>query len=301
MNIHVIYNPAAGKSRVLKKNVLEAVKVLEAAGCGLLFETTEAPLHATALARKGAERSFDIVVAAGGDGTINEVVNGLVGTGAALGVIPTGTENLFAKEMGIPLGLREAARVILHGKARALDLGKVNDRYFICMAGIGADAEVVHAVHKSAKGFLGSFAYALTALKVLMRYRGFRSRLSLDGKIRRDYAWLIVLSNTKTYGWRLKITPRAAPDDGALDLCIFGRARFPGELLQIGRLFVNAHTSLREVRLERAREIVVHTEPPARIQVDGEEHCLSPATISTVPGILPVQLPALSAGEGVAA
>jgi diacylglycerol kinase (ATP) len=148
MNAMLIVNPRSGRW-VLKTWLDEAVDMLRAAGWTATRKETEDPGHATELARQAATEGYDAVVAVGGDGTLNEVLNGVVNTPITVGVLPTGTVNVWAREVGIPLPnmwqhLRGATRVLLEGEVRAIDVGRAGTRHFILSAGVGLDAHVAH-------------------------------------------------------------------------------------------------------------------------------------------------------------
>jgi YegS/Rv2252/BmrU family lipid kinase len=291
MRIRIIANFQAGTSRLIKENLDDAQRMCLEWGHTAEITATAAPLDGVRLAKEAAEKEFEMVVAAGGDGTVNEVVNGLAGSGTVLGVIPLGTENIFARDLGIPPAIKDACRVLLEGEVRRFDLGRIGERHFICMAGAGMDAEVVARVEKKAKGVFGSFAYAYTAFQFLSRYRGFHARILVDGNPLDANAWLVLVGNIKSYGWRLRITPHAVPDDGFLDLCVMPKVGFAKELCQIGKIFIGTHAASPEVSLARGREITVETRLPVRVHVDGEDFCTTPVTITAVPDALSVAVP----------
>src|SRR5258708_4489185 len=152
--ILVIFNPAARSARASSR-----WKTLGDLPPHVTLATTSVPGEAKEIAAAAVEQGFRIVVAAGGDGTINEVVNGLAGSEVALGVLPVGTMNVFAAELGLPGKLRDAWRLIEAGRVREIDLGRANRQYFVQLAGVGLDAQVVKETSLDLKRNLGPLAY----------------------------------------------------------------------------------------------------------------------------------------------
>jgi YegS/Rv2252/BmrU family lipid kinase len=247
--------------------------------------------EATRLARQASHSSYDAVVAAGGDGTISSVVNGLVGGEVPLGLIPIGTENVLARDMGIPLSIAQACRRLVKTRPRVVDVGRLGDRFFLCFAGIGFDAQVVREVPLDLKGAMGSLAYVVTALRTAPRYLEVerRARLVVDGQAVEHEFWLIVIGNIASYGGKLKLTPRASPQDGLLDVCVFRRVDVPGLLMQVGGVVTGTHVDLDEVAYYQARSLEVHSEPPAPVQVDGDPFGSTPCLVQVVPAALKVK------------
>ena len=167
MDAVIIGNPNSGRAG--SKGYLErCAKILRSGGLSVEVMNTEHPDHATELAALAGDR---LVVAAGGDGTLNEVINGL-GKNATLGILPLGTANVLARELGVPLDVEQACQRILNGEGTRIDIGVATDREgverrFACMAGVGFDAQVVRAVNSRLKNYLGTLAFALTAFRVL--------------------------------------------------------------------------------------------------------------------------------------
>jgi diacylglycerol kinase (ATP) len=251
---------------------------------------TDAPGHATRLARDAAANGASAVFACGGDGTVNEVVNGLAGSDCALGVLRGGMGNVFAKEVGISRRPEDALAAQLHGDRRRFDLGKIDDRYFLLMAGIGLDAEVVEAVPDSWKRRLGSTSYALWALRLVARYKPTRTDLVIDGEPQAaDLFWLL-LGNTRSYGGIADITREALVDDGRLDAYLFQGAGYAWEALTLLKLALRRHHNARGVTFHRPATLAIQT-PGLAVQADGEYLGRTPVTITTQPHALDVLLP----------
>lgn len=237
-------------------------------------------------------RHFDRVVVVGGDGTINEVANLLVGRSTPLAVIPLGTGNTFATNFGIPIGVEEACQIALNGDVISIDVGELNGRSFVCVAGIGFDAHVLHQLQPVFKRRFGKWAYAAASIGHLMRYRHSEMCVKMDeDKLNRVRAWLIVVSNVPTYALNFKFTPHAIPDDGLLDVCVFlARSKFD-RLMQAALSLFGYHVRLSSTIHSRTKEIELQSEPPVLAHVDGEPICMTPVKINILPRALNVVVP----------
>lgn len=251
---------------------------------------TEGPGHATRLARDAAAAGVRAVFACGGDGTVNEVVNGLAGTDCALGVLRGGMGNVFAKEAGISRRPERALAAQLNGDRRRFDLGKAGERYFLLMAGVGLDAEVVRAVPEGWKRRLGSTSYALWALKMLPGYRPTLTELTLDGGPREAGLFWLLLGNTRSYGGIADIAAHAVVDDGCLDAYLFEGGGFAWEALTFLKLATRRHHGARGVSFSRVKRLTIET-PGLAVQADGEYLGRTPMTFSVEPRALDVLLP----------
>ncbi len=216
----LIVNPASG-SGLREKDLAYVLRFFERRGQALRIFYTEYPGHATGLARKAAEEGCEVVIGAGGDGTINEVLNGLVGTGAKLGVIPWGTGNVFAREMGFPRGVKRLCRVLWRNRSLRLDLGKADGRYFLLMCGAGLDAYALSQhFDPGRKSRLGILSYFVMGLRALVRYRYPEIEAILPGG-RVERCSFALVSNTSRYGPFFTLSPRADPLDGELDVFLY--------------------------------------------------------------------------------
>jgi YegS/Rv2252/BmrU family lipid kinase len=287
----IVLNPFAGQAAALRQNVEAARAVWLAHGWTVDVATTNRAGDGARLAREAVQHGYDVVAAAGGDGTINEVVNGLAGTRTALAALPVGTVNVWARELGFPLEPRAAAEALLRARRRRIDLGRAGDRYFLLMAGIGFDAAVVNEVRSDEKRRLGALAYVVRAFDLALRYRGRRARISLDGRVIRGRVLLVVIGNSQLYGGVFKITARACIDDGLLDVCIIkgdSLAEAPLRLLSILRQRYNLDP---RIEYHRARAISIATRGALPVQVDGDQSGFTPMTFTVAPGALYALLP----------
>jgi diacylglycerol kinase (ATP) len=220
------------------------------------------------------------------------VIQGLAGSETALGVLPTGTVNVWAREMGIPLDRAKASEILVHGQTRRIDLGKVNGRYFLLMVGIGFDGEVTQAVERKPLKRLGVLGYVLAALWFGPGYLGFPLTLRVDdAEPVRTRALQIVIGNTQLYGGAFKFTWLARCDDGLLDLCMVYKRGLFGRFVVLGD-FVWRHERRRLwVRYNTFKKVVIETKEPVAIQIDGDPAGHTPVTFEVAPGALKVIVP----------
>jgi YegS/Rv2252/BmrU family lipid kinase len=267
-------------SQILER--LEKYGITAAAAC------TTAPGDATRLARECAESGYELVVAVGGDGTINEVVNGLAGSETALGVIPAGTVNVFSLLMKLPSDLDGACRVLAEREIRRVDLGKINHRYFLSMAGVGFDAFVIHRVDSRLKKAWGAIAYAVVAAVQYFIYPFRQITLQADHQTITKRGYFLIVGNGKYYGGDMVLSPLADLSDGLLDVCLLKRKRLwnvLGYLWALRRGNLNRYMDA-EVFQCRILSILGRIRHP--IHADAEYMGRTPALIQVVPGALKV-------------
>ncbi len=252
---------------------------------------TRAQGNATRFAREAIDRGSDLVIAAGGDGTINEVINGLAGTPVPLAILPQGTENVLAQEFSIPLDLSHATDVMFEGYTVTIDLGRVLDRYFLLMAGIGLDAQVASEVDPLMKKIFGSAAYPLTALQTVVTFDPSEMEIFVDGEKSPRRGFFVIVGNSRNYAGGFKVTPLARLDDGKLDVCIF-KGRKLADLLR----YVVATARLKQLDLEDVEYVQARTariRSPGRLPVhaDCEIVGTTPVDIRCIPGALRLVVP----------
>ncbi len=305
----VIENPAAGQDDWSAK-VAVAAEVFRDAGWQVETKRTTGPGDATTFAREAVAAAIEIVVVAGGDGTVNEALQGLAGQRTtALAVLPGGTVNVWATELGAKKDAPDLAQRIAQGRRHTVDVGQVNDRYFLMMASVGFDAAASAAVSddpalKGIKRLAGPVAYALAALRTITHFRGRRVLLDIDGVQTRRRLLMLVVGNTRLYGGIAEITYRARADDGLLDLCILGGR---GPLDMVRRVWsVVRRSADTAIDYRNIRHVVLTPVTPLPIQADGENIGMTPATFRVVPDALDVilladALPAFLGGKPDAA
>jgi diacylglycerol kinase (ATP) len=322
MQAELIYNPSGGQVAI-RHELENVVAFLNRYGWSVTLRETSKPLEATELARHAVNRGARVVIAAGGDGTINEVTNGLVHTDAALGVLPVGTTNSWALQMGIPAlnpmlpgtqavkliaaleeriarplpanyyrkVLLDAARVLVEGHTVAVDTGELSGRHFLMWAGMGFDAAIAQSIPLKEKRALGSWAYVLPTIESAYRYSGTDVCLNLDGKVVNVSTPLIVVSNIQLYGGVMAIGAKACVNDARLDVCIFKGGGFLTFVQHAMKVLSHRHLQDPKVEYYQCREIVVESAHPLPVHVDGEPFTMTPVAIHTVPSSLKVIVP----------
>jgi YegS/Rv2252/BmrU family lipid kinase len=297
MRYLLIVNPTSGGGR--NRHLLGRVlKYFRRKGDDVEVAKTSASGDAARAALSAIGQDWDAVVAAGGDGTIHEVVGALAGTALPLGILPWGTGNVFAKEMGLPSGVKGQCRVIRKGRTLVVDLGTLDGRPFLLMASVGFDAYVLGRMRGlGSKRIWGVAAYAWAALGALARYGHRPVDVVLDGG-RRDRGSFVLVSNTSLYGAFFVIQPQADPTDGALDVFVFrdaGRWKFLGMAAQlVWHSLTGSHGSLGLMRrhgVYRAREVDLVPGHGLPVQVDGEFLPEGGTAVGVIPRALRVLLP----------
>jgi len=242
------------------------------------------------IARYG--KAVDLVIVGGGDGTLNAAVQGLVGTGLPLGVLPLGTANNLARTLGIPTEVRDACGVIASGHRRRIDLGWVNGRYFFTTASLGLSVRITEELSGESKRHWGPLAYGFTALRVLTRARPFRADITWAGGRRLSRTVQIVVGNGRYYGSALTVAEDAAIDDARLDLYSIEMHHWWQLVALVPALKSGRHGEKRQVEALRATEFEIHTRRPRDIDVDGEIGTRTPARFQVLPAALEVFAPA---------
>lgn len=290
-----IFNPLAGRGRAYKQ-ADQVQQALAAADLPHELVITEARGHAVELARRAALAGRELIVAVGGDGTINEVVNGLMLAAdgneppCTLGVLPVGSGNDFASSLGIPKKLRAAAERLRRGAVRRVDVGLVNDRFFDNNVGLGFEAMIDIEAQKLTwlRGFPG---YLAGVFRAMVRFPFPRVRVQVDGQPWRDGETLMIsVGNNRRIGGGFLITPKAVPDDGLLDMC-YVDAIPRREILRLLPKAINGrHEDEPAVHTLRFRHAVVESDSPLPVHADGEVlwHDAQRLEIAVYPGRLRV-------------
>jgi diacylglycerol kinase (ATP) len=266
----VIANPAARSFKQEKQQIEETIAYLQNSGWGATLKLTAHQGDGRKFARQAVKEGLDVVVAVGGDGTINELIQELAGSQTALGVLPSGTVNVWARETGIPLDNPGAREVLLKGKTRLIDLGKVNNRYFILMSTIGFDAEVTRVVEQKPIKRLGILGYIILGTWLGIGYPNFQVVLQIGQHTRRFQALQVVIGNTQLYAGAIRFTWRAKLDDGLLDICVVRSTTLFGRLAILFDFLLRRPQRQQWVRYETAELVKIHTRRSVAIQVDGE-------------------------------
>ncbi len=290
MKTAFIVNPVAGRGRARRvwNNLLPTV---EDQGYSKAVAYTEGLLHAKHLAEGFANKGYQRVVAVGGDGTVHEVINGLVGTDTTLAYIPAGTGNDFVRSLGIGSDPREALSIINSpekGVEVTIDLGVVNGRYFMNAAGVGYDADVVNDTNSRPKYLGGPIPYIMSVLRQLVHYSPKPVEIVLDEMVVTTRVLLVAAGNGAYYGGGMCICPEADLHDGKLEVCI---ARDLGRLEALGlltKVFNGSHVEHPKVDTYRVSKLMINAETPLALQTDGEVIGTTPAMFQSEPGAIRV-------------
>ncbi|HEV2122787.1 MAG TPA: diacylglycerol kinase family protein [Chloroflexota bacterium] len=290
-----LVNPVAGGGR--GRRVVPALRIaLRARGLSDDdIQMTQGPGHAMALAVEAAKSERGPVVGVGGDGTLQEIANGLmaVNNPPVLGVIPVGTGNDFARSLRIPAALDEAVAVALCGTSSSIDLGRCGERYFLNIGGAGFDAQVSRAVNTAPQSLrVGALPFVLYTLRELINNRNREMTVWLDGgpAIRRR-VFTVSVGNGPFSGGGMRICPDASREDGLLDVCIVGDVSRPEVVRLLPQVFSGAHVRHPKVEIHRAASIRVEGPPDASVHVDGEVIGTVPVEFGVTPAALRVVTP----------
>lgn len=288
----VIFNPTARGDRAQA----QLRRLRELAGDAVFLPTAEAG-HAVALAEQAARDGFGTVVAAGGDGTINEVVNGLMRVPAQarprLGVMPLGTANVYARELRLPSSVDGAWRVIAADRERRVDVGVARtmlgeQRYFAAVAGAGFDAMAIAALDMKLKKRINWLAYVVSGFRTVARGLP-RMTVTADGRC--CEGCFVFIGNSRLYGGAYRMFPEARLDDGLLEACVFEGGRVSDVLRYLPRMLTASHPKLADVCYFRASRVCVESPQATPTELDGELWKNCPAEFSVEPGALRVLVP----------
>jgi len=306
MQYLIVANPTAGRDRAVRlANDVHQLLRQASATSRMMFTCAKGDAEALTLEalqqRPDTGNSTWCVVACGGDGTVQEVVNALLAAknkdgsplanNVVLGLAPGGRCNDFASAFGIRPDARHIVRVLLDGQARRIDLGRVGDRYFCTVATMGFDAAVSRFVNSMRTPLAGTIAYVYGVLCVLPFYTPVEARLVLDDSTVNGRVFLAASANTSSYGGHLRICPDADAGDGMLDLCLvapIGRWRV---LRLLHHVLRSKHASLPEVRLVRTRSVQIESTIRQEIWADGEFITETPVTVEAIPNAISLLVP----------
>jgi len=292
--LFVIFNPAArGEKSQRVRRFLETK-----AGPAVTLAPTQRADEARLLAARAVADGYRVIVAAGGDGTINEVVNGMGTSDSVLGVLPLGTVNVFAQELGIPRRIEAAWALIQNGRPRTIDLARAESpgviRYFIQLAGVGVDARAVRAASWELKKKVGPLSYVWAGLKTISLPHA-RIEVSANGNGSVGGV-AVLIGNGRYYGGRFSLFPKARMDDGLLDVCVFETWGYLDMLRYTQGVLRGVHIDLGGVEYFQAERLACHAPSPTPFELDGEDVGDAPVTFSVVPRALRVIAPESNGG-----
>jgi diacylglycerol kinase (ATP) len=291
----IVFNPHAGQAAQLRSAIDRAAQIWTTARWLVELAPTESAGDATRIARAAAAEGYDLVVAAGGDGTVNEIINGLVGTETAFAPLPAGTVNVWAREMGLPMDVEQAARALLTADRRQIDLGRAKgkdcDRHFLLMASVGFDAAVTQELCPTDKKRLGALAYLKQAAQMAWNYRGSKVYLRIDGQRIRGPLLMTVIGNSQLYGGVVKFTAHALIDDGLLDVCVIQGRSMLGAPLRLLSVLIRAYNRDPKVKYFRAQHVSFIGKKSLSVQLDGDFIGTTPIDFQIVPQAVWAMIP----------
>ncbi len=268
----IIYNPTSGRE-LFRKELPTVLEKFERAGYETSTHATTGIDDAKKAAKIAVDRCYDLVIVAGGDGTINEVIHGIAEESyrPKIGIIPAGTTNDFARALSIPRDIQKAVDIILQEKnAKKLDIGKVNDRYFMNIAGGGDLTELTYDVPSKLKAAIGQLAYYIKGIEMLPSLKPVPTVIEYDGKVFDGDIMLFLVANTNSVGGFEKLAPDALIDDGYFDLLILKKTNL-GEFLRIASAGIRGnHIDNENILYTQAKHIKISPKKKMLLNVDGE-------------------------------
>lgn len=263
---------------------------------------TERAGHATNLAREAVDQGATTVVACGGDGTVNEVLNGMIDSGASLAVLPMGTGNDLCRSLGIGTDLNQAVPAALGEHSRTIDVGRWQcggrEGYFANICGSGFDAKVAERINRGFRYLTGTSAYIAAVLQTLMTYNRSVLHVTVDNHKISEHAMLCAVANAQSYGGGMLVAPLASLDDGLLDVVVVGDVSKMGFIRAFPRVFKGTHLSHPQVSHRVGRVVTIDSETPLPVLVDGELVGTTPATFTLVPRGIRVLVPSSQPIDG---
>jgi diacylglycerol kinase (ATP) len=296
----LIYNPRSGTHDV-QPRLSSALQVFREYGWQVEVQETQQAGDVQRLAAEACRSHYDVVLTAGGDGSLNEAANALAHSEVALATLPTGTANVWARQIGSPTPaplyttqLADAARSICTGLTRPIDLGRTNERYFLLWSGAGLDAYVTSKIEPRPPWVKrwGAAGYGLRALWHAVHYRGTPMTIEIDDQPpRRDRALIVLISNIQLYAGIVRPSREARVDDGWLDVCIFKGTSFAYTARHFVSIALGRAAQNLQLINQRGRHIRVSAKPPTAVHVDAEPIGVTPIDVQVVPRALRVIVP----------
>jgi len=273
--VAVIINPISGAGRrrdLARVRAEQAAALVEKRRLNAEVFVTERPGHARELAQAGLRRGVTTFVAWGGDGTVNEVGSALVGSDATLAIVPSGSGNGLASELGIPLEPVGAFQVVFEGRSRVIDAGELDGHLFFNIAGIGLDARVAHRFAQGGLERRGFVRYLELAAREIASFTPHEYTVTVDGRVLNVRPLLIAIANARQYGNGALIAPEALLDDGKLDLVVVGYLPAWRVLMHAPKLFAGTVAQVPGVSITKTTTLGITSDVPLVYHVDGEPH-----------------------------
>tara|TARA_B100000427_G_scaffold134757_1_gene112027 strand:+ start:23389 stop:24309 length:921 start_codon:yes stop_codon:yes gene_type:complete len=292
----LLFNPQAGygrKKNIFKKNISHQshyeslLKMIKAELIAHNFELTtlilDKSINTTDIVAKLTPTKTDIVIAAGGDGTINKIINGLVISKLPLGIIPIGSVNILALDLNIALNIKQACQQIATGSPKKIDIGKANNHYFSSMAGIGLDAKIIKHTPLTLKKKFGLSSFAYIALKILSTYKYNPIHLSIDNKKTIHTAYSVIINNSKYYGGKFLISPKSSLTDGKLEIILLKKGNLRSLFQFLKHLIYGTLNTCNDITMIQGNTLNINNNEKHHLHVDAEYIGKETITISLLP------------------
>jgi diacylglycerol kinase (ATP) len=270
MKARVLLNPISGRGRQPEDDLSDLRRIFAEHGIEVQVVRLQMRGQAVQLSREAVDQGFDLVVAIGGDGTINEVVCGLVHSTVPLGIVPAGSGNGMARAFGVPLNRKQACMSLLQGHTREVDVGELNGRFFLGVAGIGYDALVGKLFEERWGGHRGLLPYVHSALLAFFQYKALPVHLQFNGRGIDLLPKLVTVANTPQFGAGAVIAPQAKPDDGLFDVCAISDLSFFQALYHWPKIFLKQVDRMPQWEMFRTDSLEISSDLPLPVHVDGE-------------------------------
>ncbi|AOY76644.1 diacylglycerol/lipid kinase family protein [Clostridium formicaceticum] len=292
--IQIICNPNAGR-QIVQKNIPKLVELLKKGGRKQVDVVyTMEHLHAKKLAFENAGK-YDLIIAVGGDGTVNEVVNGIMESDIkpALAIYPAGTVNDFGSYLKVPRHVDEFSKMILQGNLMKVDVGKGGERYFLNVAAAGLLPEVAHKVSSEAKTVMGKFAYYIEGIKEFSKlmFRPVKIKVQTNGHEEEKEILFFIIANSPSVGGFKYIAPQAKVDDGQLDLLIVEHSQLKDVATIFLKIFTGAHAKHPALKYLQVQEFTIHSDDAIDLDLDGEFGGRLPTNFTVVKQGLNIVIP----------
>lgn len=287
-SIILICNPAA--KRTSERKIDLAARFLKSKGYEVEKLFTKQRGDAENLAREAIKKSPSFIIAAGGDGTWNEVTNGIAGSEIPMAILPLGTTNVLAKELGIPENVEGALEIAVSRTPKTVSIGKILythhsplvQRYFVLMAGIGFDGETVFGINDTLKKFSGKGAYIYSGIETLLRLNPVELTFDIDGKSYSGYS--AIIGKAAKYGGNFKITPDARLTDPSFYICLFKGNKRLDIVRYVFGIATGSHLRFKDIVYLKAEHVEINGK--SHIQIDGDYLGMTPAKVEVAPNML---------------
>jgi diacylglycerol kinase (ATP) len=296
--VMAIVNPAAGQDQPILKT-LNAIFQKNSVDWDISI--TKVAGDAQRLAQEAVRAGVDLVVVNGGDGTVMECASGLIGSNVPMVILPGGTANVMARELGLPFDLREALTLSVNPETviHSVDMGQVGEHYFLLRAGMGFEAAMVEGADRELKDRLGLLAYGLSALQALADPTVARYRLRMDDIEVQSEGLACIIANSGNLGARgMVMSSKIDISDGLLDVLVVTKADLPS-LVALAASVVGGGEEPPALQHWQVREVTVEADPPQTVQVDGEILAKTPVSFKVIPGAVKILVPPLEAVQGI--